>query len=67
MVFDGSLPGFLTGVKPAPMRSATAAPKMNPRLSMPTTTSMPWFSNGSARLSIAARNPAGSCSSVVMS
>jgi hypothetical protein len=43
MVVDGSLPGFLTGVKPLPIRSATAAPKMKPRLSIPTTTSMPWF------------------------
>ena len=40
-VVDGSLPGLRTGEKPAPIRSATAAPKMKPRLSMPTTTSMP--------------------------
>ena len=38
----GSLPGLRIGTKPAPSRSATAAPRMNPRLSMPTTTSMPW-------------------------
>jgi hypothetical protein len=40
---------------------------MNPRLSIPTTMSMAWSLNGSDRLSMAARNPAGSCSSVVMS
>ncbi len=40
-VFDGSLPSLRTGAKPAFSRSAIAEPKMNPRLSMPTTTSMP--------------------------
>ena len=40
MAFAGSFPGFLTGMKPAPIRSATAEPRMKPRLSMPTTTSM---------------------------
>ena len=43
------------------------APRMNPRLSMPTTRSMPAPENGGARLSIASRNPSGSRSSVVTS
>ena len=37
----GSLPGLRIGTKPAPIRSATGAPKMNLRLSMPTTSSIP--------------------------
>jgi hypothetical protein len=40
---------------------------MKPRLSMPTTTSMPADRNGRARLSMAVLNPPGSRSSVVMS
>ena len=35
----GSLPGLRTGTNPAPIRYATAAPKMNPRDSTPTTRS----------------------------
>ena len=35
-------------MNPAPMRSATAAPRMKPRLSIPTTTSMPWPMYGAA-------------------
>ncbi len=66
-VFAGSLPGLRIGQKPAPSRSATAPPRMNPRLSMPTTISMPAPANGAARPSIDALNPSGSRSSVVMS
>ena len=45
-VCDGNLPFFRTGAKPAPRRSATAPPRMNPRLSTPTTISIFRPSNG---------------------
>ena len=66
-VFAGSLPGLRIGQNPAPRRSATAPPRMNPRLSMPTTMSMPAPANGAERLSMAILNPSGSRRSVVMS
>ena len=66
-VFDGSLPGLRTGTNPQPSRSATAAPKMKPRLSMPTTRSTPLPTYGAVNASIDALKPAGSRSSVVMS
>ena len=66
-VLAGSLPTLRTGTNPQPSRSATTAPKMKPRLSMPTTRSTSLFLKGAIRLSIAVRKPAASRSSVVMS
>jgi hypothetical protein len=37
MVLPGSLPALRTGMNPSPSRAAIAAPKMNPRASMPAT------------------------------
>ena len=41
IVGTGSLPGLRTGTKPSPSRAATAAPKMNPRASIPAIAAAP--------------------------
>jgi hypothetical protein len=66
-VLDGSLPGLRTGTNPTPSRSATVAPKMNPRLSMPTTASIDCPLKGDASASMAWPKPSPSRSRVVMS
>ena len=64
---QGSLPFLRIGTKPRPSSCATAPPRMKPRASMPATWSMPAVRNGQTSPSIAARRPAGSAISVVMS
>ena len=56
---DGSLPSLRTGTNPAPMRSATAAPRMNPRLSIPTTSVIPGRRSGAAMLVDGEAKPLG--------
>ena len=66
-VFDGSLPSLRTGAKPHFRRSAIAEPKMNPRLSMPTTRSIFSGACGAAIASTAMAKPSRSFSNVVTS
>src|SRR6266508_2436697 len=63
----GSLPSLRTGTKPTPRLYAIGAPKMNPRDSMPTTTSMSRLPMRSMSPSIAALKDSPSFNSVVMS
>ena len=60
-------PGFLTGAKPVFNRSATADPKMKPRLSIPTTRSTAPPRCGAVIASTAIWKPSGSFINVVMS
>src|SRR4029077_14064147 len=64
---DGSLPSLRTSAKPAPRRSATAPPRMNPRDSIPATISTPASRYGSASPDTAAVNATRSPSNNVMS
>src|SRR3954452_9071405 len=63
----GSFPGLRTTTTPADRQHATAVPKMNPRLSAPTTRSMFFPRNGLASSSTASAMPDGSASRGVMS
>src|SRR5579875_993341 len=64
-VADGSLPFLRTGTKPAPLRYATGAARMNPRASIPATLST--GPNDAASASTTALKTLGSASSGVMS
>src|SRR5882762_1392517 len=63
----GSLPFLRTGTKPAPSSCASTPPKMKPRDSTPTTTSMEPFGYFAARCSMTDAHAGASLSSVVMS
>src|SRR6266436_4570035 len=63
----GSLPFLRTGTKPAPSSCASTPPKMKPRDSTPTTTSIEPFGYFAARCSMTDAHAGASLSSVVMS
>src|SRR5688572_9350304 len=67
MVRAGSFPTLRTGTNPTPSLSASAPPRMNPRLSMAITASARWPRHSSVNRSRDRRKAMGSFSSVVMS